>query len=69
MELLVRWRKYNVAVVGDIEKMYKQIRVAEDQQHLLMVLWRNETNKKIELYALTTVTFGVANAPCTAIRV
>lgn len=69
LELLVRWRKYKIAVVGDIEKMYKQIRIAEDQQHLLLILWRSEISKKIELYALTTVTFGVANAPCTAISV
>lgn len=69
LELLVRWRKYKIAVVGDIEKMYKQIRVAEDQQHLLLVLWPNERTGKIETYALTTVTFGVSNAPCTAIKV
>lgn len=69
LELLVRWRKYKVAVVGDIEKMYKQIRVAEDQQHILLILWRNDVNDKFETFALTTVTFGVANAPCTAIKV
>lgn len=69
LELLVGWRKYKIAVIGDIEKMYKQIRVADDQQKFLLVLWRNECSKKIEIYALTTVTFGVANAPCTAVSV
>lgn len=69
LELLIRWRQYRIAVVGDIEKMYKQIRIADDQQHLLLILWRNEVTGRIEIYALTTVTFGVANAPCTAIRV
>lgn len=29
-ELSVQWRKYKIAVVADIEKMYKQIMLAED---------------------------------------
>lgn len=68
-ELALRWRKYKIAVVADIEKMYKQIILAEDQRNLLMMLWRNSSNEPIKEYQPTTVTFGVASAPYLAIRV
>lgn len=68
-ELSVKWRKFKIAVVADIEKMYKQISLAEDQRHLLMMLWRDDPNDVIKEYQLTTVTFGVSDAPYLAIRV
>ncbi|XP_031632584.1 uncharacterized protein LOC116346586, partial [Contarinia nasturtii] len=67
--LLMRWRKYKIAVVADIEKMYKQIRIADDQQKYQMILWRNNPSETIGEYALTTVTFGVTQSPFVAIRV
>lgn len=57
-----------IAVIADIEKMFKQIKLDEKQQHLQTILWRDEGEKKIHEYKMTTVTFGLANSPYLAIR-
>lgn len=67
-ELSLRWRTYKISLVADIEKMYKQIKLDEKQQHLQMVLWRDEEHEKIREYKMTTVTFGVSDSPYLAIR-
>lgn len=66
--LLLRWRKFKIAIVADIQQIYKQIKMHDDHQKYQMVLWRNGNGERIKSYALTTVTFGVANSPCIAIR-
>lgn len=66
--LMIRWRKPKIAIIADLEKMYKQIRLNADQQHLQMILWRDTVNEKIKHYKLTTVSFGVASSPFLAIR-
>lgn len=66
-ELALRWRSFGIAIVADIEQMYKQIKLDEKQQHLQVILWRDETGK-IQEYKMTTVTFGLANSPYLAIR-
>lgn len=48
--------------------MYKQILLNENQQHLQILLWRDDENEPIKAYKLTTVTFGIANSPFIAIR-
>lgn len=67
-ELLMRWRTFEIAVIADIEKMYKQIKLDEKQHHLQIILWSDVKTKKIEEYKMTTVTFGLANSPYLAIR-
>lgn len=66
--LMLNWRKHKIAIIGDLEKMYKQIKLNENQQHLQMILWRENSNEPIKAYKLTTVTFGLANSPFIAIR-
>ncbi|XP_055326288.1 uncharacterized protein LOC129580119 [Sitodiplosis mosellana] len=68
LTLILRNRQHKIAFVGDIEKMYKQIKLHESQQHLQMVLWRENTNESVKMYKLTTVMFGLGPAPFLAIR-
>ncbi|XP_053989874.1 uncharacterized protein LOC128882320, partial [Hylaeus volcanicus] len=67
-ELIMRWREPKIAVIADLEKMYKQIRLNENQQHLQMILWRESCDEPIKSYKMTTVTFGLKDAPYLAIR-
>ncbi|XP_055315885.1 uncharacterized protein LOC129575819, partial [Sitodiplosis mosellana] len=67
-ELMLRWRESKIAIVADLEKMYKQIRLNEKQQHLQMILWRNSGTERIKSYKMTTVTFGLKNSSFLAIR-
>ncbi|XP_035204607.1 uncharacterized protein LOC118179546 [Stegodyphus dumicola] len=39
-DILVRFRKHPVAVIVDIQKMYRQILVDESQRDLLRILWK-----------------------------
>lgn len=67
-ELALRWRTFEIAVIADLEKMFKQIKLDESQQHLQVILWRDSEHEKIHEYKMTTVTLGLANSPYLAIR-
>lgn len=66
--VLVRWRKGEIAITADIEKMYRQYWVHKDDTRYLQILWRNSTIDPLELLELQTVTFGTAAAPYMAIK-
>lgn len=65
--ILLRWRKYYVAITADVEKMYRQINVNQHHQPFQRILWRNEDGYVTD-YELSTVTYGTACAPFLAIR-
>lgn len=44
--LMLRWRKAKIAIIADLEKTYRQIRLDESQQHLQMVLRRDTVNER-----------------------
>ena len=59
--LLLQFRAYPIAIIGDIEKVYLQINVDEKDRHLLRFLWfKNLLNEHpVELckYQFTRVIF------------
>nr|XP_026498604.1 uncharacterized protein LOC113402535 [Vanessa tameamea]XP_026498685.1 uncharacterized protein LOC113402600 [Vanessa tameamea]XP_026500528.1 uncharacterized protein LOC113404014 [Vanessa tameamea] len=65
---ILRWRLYPIALVADIIKMYRQVRIAEGDAMFQRILWRDCSEKEIVDYELTTVTFGTASAPYQAVR-
>ncbi|XP_050354444.1 uncharacterized protein LOC126776186 [Nymphalis io] len=65
---ILRWRLYPIALVADIIKMYRQVRIAEGDAMFQRILWRDCQEKEIVDYELTTVTFGTASAPYQAVR-
>lgn len=54
--------------ICDIEKMYRQIRMHEDDRDLQRFIWRENESEPLMDYRLSTVTFGQASAPFTATR-
>lgn len=66
--ILLRFRKHNFVLTGDIAKMYRQVMIQVDQRNLQIILWRPNSDKQIEYYKLNTVTYGMASAPFLAIR-
>lgn len=66
--LLIRFRMFEYAFTADVEKMYKQILLNEEQVDLHRFVYRFTPNVSIKDYRLKTVTFGTANAPYLAIR-
>ncbi|XP_052871044.1 uncharacterized protein LOC128276627, partial [Anopheles cruzii] len=68
LSLLLKFRTHAIALVGDIEKMYRQIRVQEVDQPLQRIVWRENQAEPISTYQLRTVTYGTSSAPYVATR-
>ena len=63
----MRFREKEVAVLGDISKMYHRILIPERDQHVHRFLWRNmETDREPVTYVKTVLTFGDKTAPAMA---
>ncbi|XP_076384295.1 uncharacterized protein LOC143262293 [Megalopta genalis] len=67
--VLLRWRVPRFALKADIEKMFRQIRVYEEDADLQRILWRRGPDQEPREFRLTTVTYGTACAPYLAQRV
>ncbi|CAK1591458.1 unnamed protein product [Parnassius mnemosyne] len=65
---VLRWRFHPIALVADIVKMYRQVRISDEDAMFQRVLWRDSSEIEIEDYELVTVTFGTASAPYQAVR-
>ncbi|XP_076276685.1 uncharacterized protein LOC143207291 [Lasioglossum baleicum] len=67
--VLFRWRVPRIALKADIAKMFRQIRVHNDDADLQRIVWRREPHLEPTAFRLTTVTYGTACAPYLAQRV
>ena len=58
--ILLRFREEQIAVTGDIEAMYHQMKVPENQRCFLQFLWWKDSNssKVIVDHEMTTHVFG-----------
>lgn len=65
--IVARFRHQH-ALTADITKMYRQVKLRDDQRDLQRILWRSESNQPIKIYRLNTATYGLATAPFLAIR-
>ncbi|XP_055634337.1 uncharacterized protein LOC129774599 [Toxorhynchites rutilus septentrionalis] len=69
VDLMVRFRKHSVAVVADVEKMYRQIRVHSEDAALQRIFWRFNQSDPIKQYELQTITYGLSPSSFLATRV
>ncbi|XP_036346985.1 uncharacterized protein LOC118756319, partial [Rhagoletis pomonella] len=68
MLLVLKSRTYQYVFNGDVEKMYRQMLLHEEDQDCQRLIFRVSTGSPIQDYKLKTVTFGVNCAPYLAIR-
>ncbi|XP_063635083.1 uncharacterized protein LOC134805797 [Cydia splendana] len=59
--LLLKWRQYEFVFCADLEKMFRQILVHEDDQPLQKIIWRDE-HGTLQSFQRTTVTYGTKSA-------
>lgn len=59
--LLLRFRIHRYVLTGDIEKMYLQIKIQEQDQKFLRILWRDDEGK-IGVYQFNRLIFGLKPA-------
>lgn len=67
-ENLLRFRTYRVAVSADICKMYRQIRISEDDRKYQRIFWRENPTDPLITFKLNTVTYGLVSSPFLALR-
>ncbi|XP_062704418.1 uncharacterized protein LOC134286764 [Aedes albopictus] len=68
LNLLIRFRKHEVALVGDVEKMYRQVYHDPKDPLRLRIFFRFSKDSPIEVYELLTVTFGLKPSSFLATR-
>ncbi|XP_048576192.1 uncharacterized protein LOC116619385 [Nematostella vectensis] len=64
--VLIRFRCNKVGIMGDIEKMFHQVKVREADQDSLRFLWRNLEERILEVYRMAVHVFGAIDSPCSA---
>jgi len=67
-EILINFRFPEIVFTADVEKMYRQILVADEDQSYQQIVWRYNTNDQIRTYKLKTVTYGLASSSFLATR-
>ena len=67
-DVLLRFRKFRVAVTADISKMYREIVLHLGDRQLHRFLWRPGKEGPVQPYCMNRVTFGVTCSPFLAIR-
>ena len=65
--MLIRFHQDPLAVMGDVQSMFHQVRVPEEDRDLLRFLWwpKGDFTKKLEEYLMTVHLFGaVSSSSC-----
>lgn len=68
LSLIINWRRYKYVLTADIEKMYRQILIHQDQQCLQKIIWRHSNRVPLKDMQLCTLTYGTKVAPFLAMR-
>ncbi|XP_048579343.1 uncharacterized protein LOC125560937 [Nematostella vectensis] len=62
--ILLRWREEQVALVGDIKKMFNSVLLRPLEQHCHRFLWRDlQTDRDPDVYVMERVNMGDSHAP------
>ena len=65
--VLLRFREESIALVGDIEQMYHQVRVISEDQAALSFLWRDMQRDRVpDTYNMQVTIFGAKCSPASA---
>lgn len=67
-ETLMRFRRHRIAISADIKKMFRQVKLAQDQWNLQRIFWRKNKHEPLKEYWLITVIYGLAASPYLAFR-
>lgn len=57
--ILLRFRMYPIAICADIEKMYRQIFLRQNERKYQHIFWRSSPGEPVTEYELNTVTYDL----------
>ncbi|GFT08294.1 DUF1758 domain-containing protein [Trichonephila clavipes] len=66
--ILVKFTLNEIAFSADIQQMYRQILIDQEDQNFQRIVWRESKDSPIREYKLCTITYGTASAPYLATR-
>lgn len=66
--ILLRFRLFPIVVSADIAKMYRCVKIHENDTKFQLILWRNNPTDSLKIYKLLTVTYGMSTASFLATR-
>jgi hypothetical protein len=58
--ILLRFRQHRFVIKTDIEKMYRQVLIEDNQKQYQKIFWRSDVSQPVKVYKLNTVTYGTA---------
>ena len=67
-EILIKFRRYRVALTGDITKMYRQLLLTPEDQQFHRFFYQPDPEKPPQVHCMSRVTFGVTCSPFLAVR-
>ncbi|XP_023289117.1 uncharacterized protein LOC111674124 [Orussus abietinus] len=67
--VLMRFRQRRVAFTGDIKEMFLRIKIRPEDRCAQRFLWREERGRQPDTYHMTSMIFGAASSPCSALYV
>lgn len=67
-DIIMRLRRHPTALIADICKMFRQVRVIPKYWNLQRIFWRADRNEPLQEYWLTVVTYGLASSAHNAVR-
>lgn len=62
----IRFRQENIAFAADIESMFYQVKIPENDSNLMRFFWYNRDFEKVEEYRLRVHVFGATASPSIA---
>ena len=64
--ILMRFRKYPIAITGDIEAMFHQVKLKVEDRESVRFLWRSNPSEVPDHYQMLGHIFGAKDSPCCA---
>lgn len=66
--IILNWRIHKYVITADIEKMFRQFLIRDQDQHLQCIIWRESAQEILQEFQLCTVSYGTKAAPWLAMR-
>ena len=66
--LMLRFSSRKYAMTADVQKMYRQVWIADDHLDFQGIVWRQTPSEPLQDYRLLRVTYGVSSASHLAVK-
>ena len=61
--VLIRFRLNSIALIADIEKMFLNLKIRDEDQNFQKFFWRENSNSPMKILKFTSCLFGLSDSP------